>query len=191
MTRRSRASTPGAVAALAVAAALLSVFAAGAQQGAPVMEMTSTAFKPGGTIPARHTCDGEDLSPALAWTGVPEGTKSLALIMDDPDAPPGTWVHWVLYDLPAPTRGLPEGVAKQERLKDGSTHGACWGVDRFSRVGYYGPCPPPGKPHHYNFRLFALDTRLDLPPKKTVTDLDQAMKGHILAQATLTGLYGR
>ena len=155
------------------------------------MRLTSTAFEPGGRIPVRHTCDGEDFSPALAWSGVPEGTASLALIMDDPDAPPGTWVHWVLYDLPAAEAGLAEGLPKSASLDGGGTHGACWGVSSFSRVGYFGPCPPPGKPHRYSFRLYAVDEVLDLPPDQDRDHVEQAMKSHVLAEAELAGLYGR
>lgn len=155
------------------------------------MEILSSAFEPGAAIPKKHTCDGEDLSPPLSWSGVPSGTKSLALVMDDPDAPVGTWVHWAIYGLAPDSRGLPEGVAKTESLPDGAKQGLVWGVDRFDRVGYHGPCPPPGKPHRYVFKLYALSVKLDLPPKATVFDLDKAMKGHILGRAELTGLYRR
>ncbi len=155
------------------------------------MKITSTAFEPGHTIPARHTCDGEDLSPPLSWSGAPAGTRSLVLIMDDPDAPPGTWVHWLLYDLPPDAHDLPEGVTEHERLENGAIHGACWGAKSFNRIGYHGPCPPPGRPHRYMFKLYALDARLDLPPKKTVIEIERAMGGHVLAEARLMGLYGR
>ena len=111
---------------------------------AMVMEITSSAFEANSTIPVKHTCDGEDLSPELSWTGVPENTKSLVLIMDDPDAPPGTWVHWVLYNLPVDATGLSGTLPKKEKLDNGAAQGLCWGVDSYSRVGYYGPCPPPG-----------------------------------------------
>ena len=155
------------------------------------MEIRSTVFDPDGTIPTRYTCDGQDVSPPLSWSGVPEDTRSFVLIMDDPDAPPGTWVHWVLYDLPAGADGLAENVPEKERHTDGSTHGACWGVDSFSRIGYHGPCPPAGRPHRYVFKLYALDAKLELPPKKTAAEIQSAMKGHVLAEATLTGRYGR
>lgn len=155
------------------------------------MNVTSPAFAANAPIPVKHTCDGADVSPALSWAGVPPEAKSLALVMDDPDAPVGTWVHWVLYDLPATLAGLPEGVPKKERLDGGGTHGACWGVDRFSRVGYSGPCPPPGSPHRYHFRLYALDRVLGLPPRATKADLLEAMKGHVLAEGELVGTYGR
>ncbi len=154
-------------------------------------QIKSTAFKPKATIPKRHTCEGEDVSPALSWSGAPEGTRSFAIIMDDPDAPPGTWVHWVLYDLPADLGGLGEGVPKKETLDNGANQGLGWGVESFSRVGYYGPCPPPGSPHRYFFKLYALDQTLGLPPKATKPDLLKAMQGHILGQAELVGLYQR
>jgi Raf kinase inhibitor-like YbhB/YbcL family protein len=155
------------------------------------MELVSSAFDADGRIPTIHTCDGEDVSPPLNWDGVPEGVDSFALIMDDPDAPPGTWVHWVLYGLPADARSLEANLPKTETLETGATQGACWGVRSYSRVGYYGPCPPPGGPHRYFFRLFALDTTLDLPPEQTKDELLRAMEGHVLARAELIGRYGR
>ena len=100
-------------------------------------------------------------------------------------------MHWVLYDIPAESAGLGEAVARKETLADGSKHGLCWGVNQFTNVGYYGPCPPPGKPHHYSFRLYALDAKLGLGPKATKPELLKAMQGHILAQAELKGLYQR
>lgn len=155
------------------------------------MDLTTPAFEGGGTIPVRHTCEGEDASPALAWSGAPEGTRSFVLIMDDPDAPPGTWVHWVLFDLPAETTSLAEGVPKDQTLEDGARHGACWGVDSFSRVGYHGPCPPPGKPHRYYFRLYALDTLLELKAGSSKAEVLRAAEGHVLAEAELMGTFGR
>jgi hypothetical protein len=155
------------------------------------MELVSSAFDADGRIPTDHTCDGEDVSPPLKWDGVPEGVESFALIMDDPDAPPGTWVHWVLYGLPADARSLEAHLPKTEILETGATQGACWGVSSYSRVGYYGPCPPPGGPHRYFFRLFALDTTLDLPAGQTKDELLRAMEGHVLARAELIGRYGR
>jgi len=155
------------------------------------LELKSPAFKAGGRIPKKYTCQGDDVSPPLAWTQAPPGTKSLALIMDDPDAPVGTWVHWVLYDLPATLTSLSEGLPRQEALPDGSKHGKSWGVDDFSRTGYYGPCPPPGHPHRYFFRLYALDRVPGLPTQATKSELLKAMTGHILGQAELMGLYQR
>lgn len=156
-----------------------------------MFEMTSPAFKHGARIPSLHTCEGRDLSPELRWTGVPVGTRSLALVMDDPDAPVGLWVHWVLYDIPAGLSGLPEGVPKAERVLEGAKHGLSWGVDAFSRVGYGGPCPPPGKPHRYFFKLHALDRVLGLPARATMRALSEAMEGHILGRTELMGLFER
>ena len=149
--------------------------------------LTSSAFQPGGDIPKKFTCDAADASPALAWSDPLTGTQSLALIMDDPDAPAGTWVHWVLYDLPASARGLPENVAKLESLPDGSRQGR----NDFRRIGYGGPCPPPGRAHRYFFKLYALDAKLNLSPGASKAALEAAMKGHILAHAELIGRYKR
>lgn len=153
--------------------------------------LTSPAFADRARVPEPHTCDGEDRSPELRWEGAPAATRSFALIMDDPDAPPGTWVHWVLYDIPSALAGLPEGLPKTPRVLDGAKHGACWGVDRYERSGYHGPCPPPGKPHRYFFRLYALDAPLGLKPGATAAQLRQAMTGRVLASAELIGMYGR
>ncbi len=151
------------------------------------LKLTSTAFTPGGSIPKKFTCDGPDVSPALAWTDAPAGTQSLSLIMDDPDAPAGTWVHWVLYDLPANTRELPEGVPKDNQLSNGARQGR----NDFGRIGYGGPCPPPGPAHRYFFKLYALDAKTSLKAGATKAELERAMKGHILAQAELIGRYQR
>lgn len=151
------------------------------------MQLTSTAFAEGATIPAEHTCDGRDASPALAWSSAPERTKTFALICDDPDAPRGTFVHWVIYDLPATTQRLAEGMPRQKQLDGGGRQGA----NDFRKVGYGGPCPPPGKPHRYYFKLYALDTTLDLEPGATKAQFEDAMKGHVLAEARLMGTYGR
>ncbi|MDD5208653.1 MAG: YbhB/YbcL family Raf kinase inhibitor-like protein [Elusimicrobiales bacterium] len=157
------------------------------------LTVTSPAFKHKAYIPKRHACGAEDVSPELKWSGLPDGTGSVAVIMDDPDAPPGTWVHWILFNIPPSAKGLKENVAKKEVLPDGSRHGRVWGVneDDFSRIGYYGPCPPPGKPHHYFFKVYALDKLLDLPAGTAKGALLKAMEGHILAQAELVGLYKR
>ncbi|MGC9398942.1 MAG: YbhB/YbcL family Raf kinase inhibitor-like protein [Anaerolineae bacterium] len=149
-------------------------------------ELTSTAFEHEDAIPTKYTCDGEDISPPLAWTEPPEDTESFALICDDPDAPMGTWVHWVLYNIPADARGLPEGVPARENLDDGSLHGKnSWG-----RRDYGGPCPPGGT-HRYFFKLYALDTTLDLGSGASKKQLLNAMEGHVLAQAELMGTYRR
>jgi hypothetical protein len=149
--------------------------------------LESAAFPAGGTIPKKFTCDGADVSPALKWSAPPAGTESLVLIADDPDAPVGTWVHWVLYDLPAQTRALPEGVPQEAELSGGGRQGS----NDFRRLGYGGPCPPPGKPHRYFFKLYALKARLNLKAGATKKDVEQAMKGSVLAQAELMGHYGR
>jgi hypothetical protein len=150
-------------------------------------ELRSPAFDLSGVIPRKHTCDGPDLSPALEWTAVPKGTRALALICDDPDAPMGAWVHWVLYNLPEDLTGLPEGVPATETIEQGASQG----INDFGKVGYGGPCPPPGKPHRYFFRLYALDERITLSPGARKRDLERAMKGHILGEAELMGKYGR
>ena len=151
------------------------------------IELTSSAFKEGGPIPSKFTCDGSNVSPPLEWTDVPEGTKSLALVCDDPDAPIGTWVHWVLYGLSPDTTKLPEAVPVDETIEGGATQGK----NDFKRIGYGGPCPPPGKPHRYFFKLYALDAELDLKPRPSKKDLKKAMKGHVLAQGQLMGKYQR
>jgi Raf kinase inhibitor-like YbhB/YbcL family protein len=149
-------------------------------------QLTSTAFKHGETIPRKYSCDGQDISPPLAWGDPPQGTQSFALIMDDPDAPAGVWVHWVLYNLPAGSRGLPEAVPTDAQLADGSRQGKnSWG-----KVGYGGPCPPRGT-HRYFFRLYALDRALDLAAGASKEQLLKAMEGHILTQAELMGKYTR
>ena len=150
------------------------------------MEIRSPAFARNSPIPAVHTCDGEDVSPPLTFAGVPQGTRSLALLADDPDAPAGTWVHWVAWNIPAGAASLPGNVLKKDRLPDGTRQG----INDFGRAGYGGPCPPSGT-HRYFFRLYALDTTLDLPATTTRSDLDRAMKGHLLAQAETLGTYKR
>jgi hypothetical protein len=151
------------------------------------LTLTSPDYKPGAAMPSRHTCEGEDISPPLAWDGAPLGTKSLALIIDDPDAPDPkapkhVWVHWVLYNLPPETRELAAG-ADAAGLPPGTTHG----VNDYKKAGYSGPCPPIGR-HRYFHKLYALDTRLDLA-QATKAQLEAAMKGHVLAEAELIGTY--
>jgi Raf kinase inhibitor-like YbhB/YbcL family protein len=155
--------------------------------GSLPLQISSEAFAPGQAIPKKFTCDGPDISPKLTWNDPPPGTRSFALIMDDPDAPAGTWVHWVLFDLPPETRELVEGIAKQEQLSNGARQGR----NDFGKIGHGGPCPPPGKPHRYYFKLYALDAKLNLKAGTTEADVEQAMKGHILAQSELIGKYGR
>jgi Raf kinase inhibitor-like YbhB/YbcL family protein len=150
------------------------------------IKITSSAFQDGGLIPAKYTCDGADVSPPLQWDNVPQSAKSIALICDDPDAPMGTFVHWVLFNLPAETRQLAEKVAADKTLPSGARQG----TSGFGRVGYGGPCPPSGT-HRYFFKIYALDTTLDLPAGARKSDLLKVMQGHILAQGQLVGKYKR
>ena len=151
------------------------------------ISISSEAFRNGDAIPAEYTCDGKDISPALSWSGTPAGTKSIALIMDDPDATRGTFVHWVLFNIPAETNKLPAGIPGNRSLSDGSRHG----TTDYGRTEYGGPCPPPGKPHRYYFKIYALDAKLDLPAGATKANLERAMEGHILSKGELMGKYGR
>jgi len=147
--------------------------------------LSSSSFSDGADIPKKFTCDGPNVSPALAWTEPPAGTKSFALLVDDPDAPAGNWNHWAIWNVPASVRSLPEGVGKSRRLPDGSQQG----FNDFHKVGYNGPCPPANKPHHYHFKLYALDTLPNLKGDAGKPELERAMKGHILAQAEWTGTF--
>ncbi len=151
--------------------------------------VTSGAFASGAGIPSKYTCDGADTSPALAWSGAPAGTAAFALIADDPDAPSGTWVHWVLFNLPASSTALPEGVAKTDA--PAGLGGALQGRNDFRRVGYGGPCPPPGKLHRYFFKVYALDATLPLKAGATKQDVERAMRGHVLGEGSLMGTYAR
>lgn len=149
--------------------------------------LKSTAFAEGGGIPKKYTCDGADVSPALSWLDAPAGTQSLALIADDPDAPVGTWTHWIVWNIPAKSNGLPEGVPKVGETGDGVRQG----TSDFKRVGYGGPCPPPGKPHRYFFKLYAVDATLEAKPGASRDEVERALKGHVLAHTELMGTYGR
>lgn len=151
------------------------------------MTLSSRSFQPQAPIPPAHTCEGADLSPELAWTDPPAGTKSFALIVNDPDAPSRNWVHWVLYNLPVATRGLPENVPKTGSLPDQSRQG----MNDFRRLGYGGPCPPSGPAHRYVFTLYAVDRLIELEPGRTKAQLERAIEGHILARAQLIGTYQR
>lgn len=151
------------------------------------MTLTSPAFQEGGEIPRKYTCDGADVSVPLRWKDPPSATKSFALISDDPDAPVGTWVHWVLYNLPPETRELDEGIPASETLGNGARQGR----NDFRNVGYGGPCPPRGPAHRYFFKLYALDDQINLKPGAAKQQLLNAMKGHILAEAQLMGRYKR
>jgi len=150
------------------------------------IKVKSEAFEEGGMIPKKYTCDGEDASPPLSWTGVPEGTKALALICDDPDAPVGTWVHWVIFNIPPDTTGLSENIPPERVLESGARQGR----NDFGNIGYGGPCPPRGT-HRYYFKLYALDKKVDLEPGATKDELLKAMEGHILAEGRLMGRYKR
>jgi len=153
------------------------------------LSLSSTAFQDGTAIPLKYTCDGADVSPPLAWNGAPPRAAAFALIADDPDAPAGTWVHWVLYNVPGTATQLPENVAKADALPD--LGGALQGRNDFRRAGYGGPCPPPGPAHHYLFKLYALDALLKLKPGAQKKDLEAAMQAHVLGTAQLMGTYAR
>jgi Raf kinase inhibitor-like YbhB/YbcL family protein len=150
-------------------------------------ELTSTAFQQGKSIPPEYTADGLDKSPPLKWSEPPDGTKSLALVCEDPDAPKGTFPHWVVFNVPPATRELGEGIPQEPELANGTVQGS----NGMGRVGYAGPAPPRGKPHHYFFKLYALDTELGLQPGATLANLRSAIPGHVLAESQLMGLYGR
>lgn len=175
-----------------VAATMTILLEASAQttaKGASSMAFTvkSADFANGGDIPPQFTCSGEDRSPALEWSGAPTGTKSFALIVDDPDAPVGTWVHWVVFNIPGGAHALPSGVEKKAQIADGMQQG----INDFPKVGYNGPCPPPGKPHRYFFKLYALNDQLKLGAGATKSALEKAMEGHILAKAEWMGRFRR
>lgn len=182
------------VAATAVAGGLLGLFAGltGCRDsvltvranGQAALTVTIASFRQD-KIPKKFTCDGEETSPALKWSAPPPGTKSFALVVTDPDAPGGTFVHWVLYGMPADKRELPEGLSKEGRLIDGSRQGR----NDFDEIGYRGPCPPGRAIHHYVFTLYALDAKLDLPAGQTRIQVEAAMKGHVLASGELTARY--
>jgi Raf kinase inhibitor-like YbhB/YbcL family protein len=149
-------------------------------------ELTSASFAAQESIPREYTCDGDDISPPLSWSDPPQGTQAFALICDDPDAPAGTWVHWILFNIPGDTRSLPANIPAQDRLPDGSIHGRnSWG-----RLDYGGPCPPSGT-HRYFFKLYALDTELLLDVGAPKEHVLSGMQGHILAQVELVGTYAR
>jgi Raf kinase inhibitor-like YbhB/YbcL family protein len=158
-------------------------------QGGSAMSfaLKTTAFVNGGGIPKKYTCDGADISPALNWNDTPAGTQSFALVADDPDAPRGTWTHWIIWNIPAETTALPESVPQVGE----SGTGVRQGRNDFKRIGYGGPCPPQGKPHRYFFKLYALNAKLDVKAMASRSELERAMKGHVLSQTELMGMYGR
>jgi Raf kinase inhibitor-like YbhB/YbcL family protein len=151
------------------------------------IQLTSSVFAEGQIIPKQHTADGSNTSPPLTWSGLPEGTQSIALICDDPDAPRGIWVHWVLFNLPAEVSDLAEGVSPRGALPDGTQQGK----NDFGKIGYGGPAPPKGKPHRYFFKIYAVDKVLDLAAGSTKEQLLAALKGHVLADGQLMGKYAR
>ncbi len=151
------------------------------------LEIKSSAFQPGGTMPRKNTCDGNDLSPQLSWSNPPSGTRAFALIVDDPDAMGGAWVHWVIYDLPADTREMAEGVPTTEALSNRAKQG----INDFHKIGYGGPCAPQGQTHRYVFKLYALDAPTGLQPRATKQQLLKAIENHVLAEGELIGRYKR
>ncbi len=151
------------------------------------LQVTSPAFASGNAIPREYTCDGPDQSPELRWNEFPAGIVTFALVMDDPDAPAGDWVHWVVWNIPATSHGLAENSSRQEQFADGTRQGR----NDFGKVGYNGPCPPPGRPHRYFFHVYAVATKLGLPAGASRAELDSALKGHILAEAEYMGTYRR
>jgi Raf kinase inhibitor-like YbhB/YbcL family protein len=183
--------TPG----ILVVTVLLFVLAAGCADeaaeplpaGAAVLEVSSAAFENGSSVPTQYTCDGADLSPPVAWEGQPEETAEIVVIMDDPDAPSGLFTHWILYSVPPDAGGLSEGIPAGTELPDGSMQG----VNSFGKTGYGGPCPPPGDPHGYRIRVYALDTGSGLDAGADRGTVTAAMEGHVLAAGELTGFYGR
>lgn len=154
---------------------------------AMAMKITTTAFNNGDKIPAQYTCDGTDISPVLKWSEVPKGTQSICLIMYDPDAPKGTWTHWVIYNIPPDVKELAENTPKTETLSSG----ALQGTNDFGKIGYNGPCPPTGPEHRYYFKIYALDTKIAPPAKPNKKQIDDAITGHIIEKTQLMGFYGK
>jgi Raf kinase inhibitor-like YbhB/YbcL family protein len=172
-----------------LAAAGLSAQAQAVQSNASHMSFTMTisAFAAGAAIPRQYTCEGSDQSPALQWSETPKGTVTFAVVVHDPDAPAGDWVHWVAWNIPASSHELAENFPRQQELADGTRQGR----NDFRKIGYNGPCPPPGRAHRYYFRVYAVDEKLDLAPGATRAQLDSALKGHVLAEAEYMGTYRR
>ncbi len=165
---------------------LLSILLSGGAAMAQTIHVTSDAFREGEMIPAQYTCDGRNINPSLRWSGAPKETQSFVILSDDPDAPGGDWVHWVLYDLPPTINMVPEALPPHNVLVNNEKHGK----NDFGRVGYGGPCPPGGT-HRYFFKVYALDAMLNLPAGKTKKEILKAMEGHILAEGGLMGKYQR
>lgn len=148
------------------------------------MKITSAAFKDGEKIPEKYTCEGENISPPIQWADLPEGTKTLALVCNDPDAPRGGFVHWLIYNIPPARGGFEEGIELKDLLPDGTRQG----INNARKIGYYGPCPPSGT-HHYEFTLYAIDSVCVRPPGITLDEVDEEIREFIIGEATLTGLY--
>lgn len=196
MGRNQGITTAGAVR-IATVLVLITTAGCGGNGGLPAddpgrltIRLKSQAFVDGGKIPRDFTCDGPDHSPPLEWSGVPETARSLALICDDPDAPMGTWSHWVLFNLSPEIKALPQGLAPEKAVTLGTEAKAQQGTNDFGRVGYGGPCPPRGV-HHYYFRLYALDTVLNLDSRATRAQMLAGIRKHILAEGRLVGTYSR
>jgi len=168
------------------AAAAFAVLAASSGRAQSKMEISTGAFAPGGQIPAKYTCSGDNISPMLTIRGVPPSAKALVLIVDDPDAPAGTFVHWVFYNLPPQTSQIEAGIKPDATLAEGGVQGR----NDFGRAGYGGPCPPPGAPHHYRFRLFAVSSQI-APESSTGSAVEQAMQGRVVANAVMVGTFQR
>ena len=167
-------------------ALILTLPASATDEAGRSLALSSPAFENGSIIPERYTCSGQNESPPLKWAGIPRAARSLALILDDPDAPLGPFVHWVIYDFSASTLGLPAGGPPSGAPGNGER-----GLNGGNTIGYTGPCPPPGQPHHYHFRLYALDHPLDLKAGATAQQVEMAMKGHLLGSTELVGIFQR
>jgi Raf kinase inhibitor-like YbhB/YbcL family protein len=165
----------------------LTCFVGSPARAAGKITLQSGAFANGANIPVRYTCGGDNQSPALNWSGVPGGARSLALIVRDPDAPSGNFIHWVVYNLPPDRSSLPTDVPTKDTIAGGGEQG----LNGAGGIGYRGPCPPPGKAHHYHFELYAVDKKLDLKPGADVSQVESAMKGHVLSETDLIGMFGR
>ena len=191
-----RGAVAGALIAVVLAFAMLAVYVGFLQrpsappapeQAAVRFELSTPAFENMQSIPAKYTCDGADVSPPLSWSGYPEDTVSFVLIVEDPDAPRGIFTHWLVYDIPADVHELKEGVPRVERLPSGGVQG----LNDFGRIGYGGPCPPPGERHRYFFRVYALNVTLGLGPGAGRREVLEAMRGHVVGEAELVGVYSR
>lgn len=150
------------------------------------IHITSPVFEDGGIIPKKYTCDDLDMSPPIEWSNVPEGTKTISIVCDDPDAPMKTWIHWIIFNIPGDVTGLPENVPPEKELENGAKQG----MNDFHKVGYGGPCPPSGT-HRYFFKIYALDITLDLPAGVSKSHLMIAMEGHVISESHLMGTYTR